>query len=40
MDAAIVLPSGCAMLGHSDVMKDVASVVTLRIVPNFPVIRP
>jgi hypothetical protein len=24
------------MLGHSDGMNDVASVVTVRIVPNFP----
>lgn len=36
MDAAIALPSVRVMLGHSDGMKDVASVVTVRIVPNFP----
>jgi hypothetical protein len=36
IDAAIALPSVRVMLGHSDGMNDVASVVTVRIVPNFP----
>jgi len=36
MDTAIALPSVRVMLGHSDGMNDVASVVTVRIVPNFP----
>jgi hypothetical protein len=35
MDAAIALPSVRVMLGHSDGMNDVASVVAVRIVPNF-----
>src|SRR6266702_206975 len=36
MDAAIALPSVRVKLGHSDGLNDVASVVTVRIVPNFP----
>jgi hypothetical protein len=36
MDAAIALPSVRVMLGHSDGTNEVASVVTVRIVPNFP----
>ena len=36
MDAATALASVRVMLGHSDGINDVASVVTVRIVPNFP----
>ena len=34
--AAMALPFARVMLGHSDGMKDAASVVTVRNVPNFP----
>jgi hypothetical protein len=36
MDAAIALPSVRVKLGHSDGTNEVASVVTVRIVPNLP----
>jgi hypothetical protein len=36
MDAAIALPSVRVMLGHSDSTNEVASVVTVRMVPNLP----